>query len=240
MLSEHANRRYLYLHVARLEDMAGRLLSGEGSVIARDLTVGPAGSGYQKAPPDPQSVFYKHLADVEKRLIADKKVGTIDAPKEYFHGWLTVVVLQFDEVRPPVLYLTGQTEDTVVALTGHLVNRFGFPEQYATSSPDAPIITSEREVAALIHEAQMRTIEDGEATAQGAKLARARDRYSRWESDVVNALAKMEVYRPRAEQPHVEVLAYKDSFASAHNLNGVLTQPRNVLIGKPLWVAQRG
>ena len=70
------------------------------------------------------SVPKQDLTDVERvkllwtRLDEQGKVGSIDEPREWFAGRHEVRYQTFQEMNPPILYLTGETEHTLFAMGG--------------------------------------------------------------------------------------------------------------------------
>jgi hypothetical protein len=225
-------RRYVYISVRRLDELVGQVTTGEGAITGRSLQMLGVGTSYDKATPDQRVVLHENIEAVEEYLKHTGVLGEIDAPKEYFSGRLSMAMIPYDEVRPAVLYLMGETEHTVVALAGPLRNKVGLEAADAISREGANLALAEPEVARLISEAQTRAIKDGEETEAGAEFTEARDEYHRWEADVVDVHLKLSYLRKRP----VNVLAFRDEYSRAENLGGVLTEPRNVLLGKPVYI----
>jgi hypothetical protein len=229
-------RRYVYISDHRLNELVGQATTGEGVVTGRSLQLLGVGSSYNKATPDERVVWHKNAEGVEEYLKDEGKVGGLDTPKDYFSGCLSMVMMPYDEVKPAVLYLTGETELSVVALAGPLRNMVGLHPDDARSREGANILIYEPEVAGMINEAQTRAIQEGEESEAGAKLARARQReYYRWEHDVLDVHMKLS---DRLRKRPVNVLAYRDSYSRAEDIDGVLIpgEPRNVLLGKPVFI----
>jgi hypothetical protein len=226
-------RRYVYISARRLDELVGQITSGEGENTGRSLQLLGAGASYSKATSDERVVWHTNVAAVEEYLKEERELGGIDAPKKYFSGRLSLVMMPYDDVTPRVLYLTGETEHTVVALGGPLRNTVSLDPDDAKSREGANVMLYEREVAAMINDAQTRAIEDEEEPAEGAKLAEPRPEYRRWEGDVVDVHMKLSQRLPKRP---MNVLALRDEYSLAEHLDGVLGEPRNVLLGKPVFV----
>jgi len=143
--------------------------------------------------------------------------------------------LPFTDVDSPVLWLTGATGQTALALGGPLRNTVSYDGHEPAASPGAMPSVSEPEVAAVIRAAQLRAIEDAELPLDAAVVAPRETRH--WAANVVDVLEKMRFYRPYALPKEVEFLARRDEYATAAELKGELGSAINVLIGRPLWIA---
>lgn len=70
------------------------------------------------------SVPKQDLTDIERvkllwtRLKDQEKVGSVDEPRDWFSGRHQVRYQTFQEMNPPILYLTGETEHTLFAMGG--------------------------------------------------------------------------------------------------------------------------
>jgi hypothetical protein len=62
------------------------------------------------------------LKRVQRSLARSGEIGGIDEPKSYLFGRIKMHYGAFEMVNPPVMYLIGETERTIVALGGSLKN----------------------------------------------------------------------------------------------------------------------
>src|SRR3954451_6486019 len=192
-------RSYIYISDHRLDGLVGWATPGKGPVTGRSLTVAGTGSSKQWEPPDPRSVFHESVAVVEAYLVENGLLGEIDAPKDYFHGYLSMGWVAYNTVKPAVIYFTGETEHTVLALAGPLRYKVGLPGDDAKSREDANLMLHEPEVAAMINDTQTAAIADGEEEPEpGARRARERPRYRSWASDVLDVHGKLSKSAPQA------------------------------------------
>jgi hypothetical protein len=229
-------RRYIYISTYRIDELRFQIKPAKGDFTG----FGAAGTSVQRGAPDPRGVFYDDIEDVEDHLRKEDKLGEFDAPKKYFRGRMSMFVVEFRKVSPAVLYLTGQTEHTVVALAGPLINKVGISDEDAASEERAAALTDEPEVARVVADAQRRAIADGEVGEEGVSPLEPKPMGHRWEYDVFDTHQRMGFYASELRTRLVEVLAWRDSFTAAEDLVDVLPERKNVLLGKPYWVAQPG
>jgi hypothetical protein len=119
--------RILYLSNRKLEEDFARvelsLLKRLGGAALRVLGLVTVTLPYAQitvnAPKEERSDLQK-LSAVWKDLAKRGEVGTVDEPKAFFHGRLLLRYQTFREINPPILYLTGETERTLLALGGAL------------------------------------------------------------------------------------------------------------------------
>jgi hypothetical protein len=163
------------------------------------------------------------LDAVWKDLIESVRVGTIDEPKQYFHGKCLMRYLAFRDSEPPVLWLTGETENTILGLGGALSHVRWSGE--AAAPADAEFGLFEAPVAKTIAE----TLRSKRMRLPDGLQIRAEGR-SDWTSHVEEIL----LYAPSENQIECEFLAEKEKFEQRSPGNG-----KSVLLGSPLFVSYR-
>jgi hypothetical protein len=68
----------------------------------------------------PETSRMQKLRWVQHRLEQSGQIGSVDEPKQYFFGRIAMHHSAFTEFDPPVVYLIGETDQTIVALGGSL------------------------------------------------------------------------------------------------------------------------
>ena len=174
--------------------------------------------------PEPEPIL-RTLQTVWMDLADEGLIGSFDEPREYFYGKLVFYYDLFNVVDPPVIFLVGETDQTIVALGGSQKHVRGFRDREIPVSEDAHGVFMEPDVAMLIHEAEAPGALDKPPTIEPGEDIRAyyvAQLYKSWREKKVG---KMEF----------EVLAREElrSSVSPHVMS-----PSNVLIGSPVFVAQ--
>lgn len=156
------------------------------------------------------------LDAVWKDLIRRNLLGTVDEPKEYFHGRCVMRYQAFREINPPILYLTGQTQETLLALGGAL--KHAQLSIVATPPDNAQLAMFETDV--------VRTL----AQFQGVTATERRPD-DQWTSDVI------EIYLySSGNEIECEFLAEKERWKQDVPFE---SGTKNVLLGSPLFVTYR-
>jgi Family of unknown function (DUF7019) len=160
------------------------------------------------------------LNAVWKDLLKHDQVGTIDEPKRYFHGRCAMRAMPFTETNPPVLWLAGETESTILGLGGALDHAHLSVD--AKASANAKITMFETDVAKTIAE----TIPIDEAHRRLAV-----DDEEEWTIDIYEILH----YGPQGTQIECEFLAEKERWTQ----RSYAQRSKSALLGSPLFVAYR-
>jgi hypothetical protein len=178
----------------------------------------------------------KKADEVIKHIYENENVGTIEAPTEYFHGTLDMKWGPFDEA--PLVYFSGYSDDTLVALCGstkHLIGldmgRLG--RSHALSHSLTPVV----------HEFFLTKLGlDVPADVQW-NIAFIKERFGHLEDNGKLALAldlaSSQMYGPTAK---LEFLARK--LVSLDVRDGLPSYPRfrslAMVLGTPIYVALAG
>jgi hypothetical protein len=192
-----------------------------------DVKVAGTGIGAEWAPHDKKTVL-DALQDVWRVLDKADKIGTLDEDKPYCHGEIELYQGIFDTVDPPVWFLVGETDRTIVALGGRAKHVRGYRgNELIRARDDAKKVTMEPDVAIAIYLAEADSAESTGLLAQasGDNL---------WAVYVAGMLHNWQL--SRGTRMKYEVLARKEKSAMASA--PFLDSPKRVLIGTPLFVAQ--
>jgi hypothetical protein len=228
-----SERRYLFISTPRLDELYGQSTEGRGRLTGVDATFLGVGGGFQRASPDARAALYREIEHVLLYLKDNQRLGTPDDPLEYFWGRVSMFIVPFDQVRPAVLYLTGRTERTVVALAGPLKHMVGLDPGDAKSTEGARFVHSEQEVAAVVAEAQRGDDEQQERCAPASPQPDT----ERWERNIVETYQRLTYYPQNFEEREVEMLAWRDRFSEVRDVAGALADPMSVLLGRPIFIA---
>ena len=231
-------RRFLFLGGYRLDELYGQRASWAKrkgrEVRALSFSFLTVGAGLQLAEPDARVQLYQEIEYIREYLEESQKLAVLDDQDElsaraYFYGRLPMFSVPFDKVKPATLYMVGETERTFVALGGQLKDVVNRDPEYAAAAEGAPLVKDEPEVVAAVARAML----DDDASA--ARHIEATPR--RWEQDVVATHQRFTYYPELFRKKSYEILAYKDEFTRAEELAGLVPDAKNVLLGKPLFVA---
>jgi hypothetical protein len=179
-----------------------------------------------KAPdPKEEKSDVQKLSAVWKDLLKRDQVGTIDEPKRYFHGRCLMRSMAFRETNPPVLWLTGEAGNTILALGGALEH--ADLSVKAEPTPDASLNLFESAVAATLAE----TIRSKKVVVLDDVELRSHPPGSEdWSTDVEEIL----LYGPSENEIDCEFLAEKEKFKPRSP-----TRSKNILLASPLFVSYR-
>jgi Family of unknown function (DUF7019) len=234
-------RRFRYLNTYRLDELYGESArSGWRKRVKLPVVTGfsfkvfMVGAGVTLDwPKDPRVRLHDEIEHIETFLTDRGDVGSFDDPRSYFHGFLAMTFVPFRRASPVTLYMSGETEQTVVALGGKAkyVVDVDDMEAYTRSDEGAELVHTEREVARLISDSRLGEPDDHAHTAQEGV-------HDEWERNVVETQQRFSSYPSYFPLTTFEVLAFKEDLAQAVKLAGWLDAPKAVLIGKPLWVSE--
>jgi hypothetical protein len=238
-VSDAPVRRFVFLAGDRLDELYGQTGSWAKSK-GRELrgfsfTVLGTGGGVQRAAPDVRMQLYEEIEHIREYLEESKRLAMLENPKEvagrdYFYGRLSMFRVPFNEVDPPTLYMVGETEQTFVALGGQLTDMVNRGADYGRAAAGAPLIKDEPEFVVLFASVVLRD-GDREEPGQPAPLLR-------WQQAVIDTHQRFVYYPEQFRKKNYEILAYKDEFSRADELADLRPAPKNVLLGKPLFVAE--
>lgn len=226
----------MYVSPARLDELYGQSATRLSRAIARlrggGINVVGTGADLSLDRAEPRFRLHREVQRVQKHLGKTGRLGTLDCPREYFHGCMSMLYAPVDHVTPAVLYLVGETERTVVALGGPLTNMVGRPPESSKSKEDARMVLSEQDVAAAIRDAQ------SEKYVEMPGDARDRPPLSeRWAWNVVQTHRQLGYYPDRFTRAHVEMLAWCERFTEHSGLDWMAEPKKSVLLGRPVFVA---
>jgi hypothetical protein len=165
---------------------------------------------------------------VWRYLDEERLVGSFDEPRQFFYGQLEFYYGDFDTVNPPVWFLVGATDQTIVALGGSKKHVRGFRDQDVRPAENAQSVTMEPDVATLIY-----TAEAGSSEAPINAPTAATDQ-DLWATPV--ALIHSNWQFQKGKKMVFEVLARREGMSRVSG--PPLESPKDVLIGSPIFVAQ--
>ena len=188
------------------------------SVLGSGVTVG-------LGPPAAEIISTMHT--VWQNLADEGRVGSFDEPKEYVHGKLLFKYGFFNMVMPPVFFLVGTTERTLVALGGAQKHVRSLSGQQIPVADEAQTAVMEPDVATLLYDASV--ADSGETLTQITPSS----------SDEIHAVHAAMLYNNRElwrnQERELEVLAHQELFSRVPP--PFLEPAKNVLIGSPIFVA---
>jgi hypothetical protein len=231
------DRRYVFLGLYRLDELYGQRVSraeSEGKRLsAFSFQAFGTGGGVQFIPLDKRVQLYREIERVLGFLKGSGQLGSLDEPRRYFHGRLSMYFVPFHDVRPPTLYMVGETERTFVALGGQVKDICNRDAEYARAEEGAPAIRSEPEVVRALARAKL---DKGDSPVEepASKLSGAVG----WEADVIETHRRFGYCAHLFRKKDYEVLALKDEFTPREKAPEWMPEPKKgVLLGKPLFVA---
>jgi hypothetical protein len=192
------------------------------------VSVADIGGNVAIGEPEAQPIL-RTMQAVWRQLVANQQVGTFDEPEDYFYGRLEFYYGLFDSVKPPVLFLVGATDQTIVALGGSQEHVRGHRDREIRAAENAQSVTMEPDVASVIYtESQHgspRASPEGPTAGPGEEdwAIHVAGLYTNWQ---FNQGTKMEF----------EVLARQERRSRVST--PYLESPRDILIGSPIFVAQ--
>lgn len=224
---------YIYLSDDKIGELAQQLPPPSrwrrflGRISGAQVTVMGSGGGINVAPREPEQII-PVMQRVWKHLKSEDQVGTFDDPKRYFHGQLEFYYGIFDIVNPPVLFLVGGTERTIVALGGQKKHVRGYRDQKFEAVQNAVSAAMEPEVAMAIFQSfDPSSAQD----ATGTSIPVLDD--DLWAMDVSYMYENSQIWQGRKME--FEVLARKEKLTQ---ISASVDSPNWVLIGSPIFVAQ--
>jgi Family of unknown function (DUF7019) len=227
-------RSYIYYSPEKIEDLAQELpqASWWRRALGRIRALGGSGPGGIGAniaigAPEPQPIL-RTMQRVWQQLEQEQQVGTFDAPKRFFYGRLQFYYGAFGNIDPPVFFLVGATDQTIVALGGSLKNVQGHRGQEIRAAENANKVTLEPDVATVVHTAFMTESADTSGESPATALIEGWD---------VHVVGMYQNWRGMSgSKMEFEVLARQDGRSSVSA--PYLESPKEVLIGSPIFVAQ--
>ena len=228
-------RKYMYVSLPRVDEAYGQSATRSARAFARwrggGISVVGTGPTVNLDRSEQRFELQRELQHVREHLNDTGQLGTLDEPQEYFYGRISMFYAAFDNVNPAVLYLVGETERTVVALGGPLMHVVGRNEASAKSREGARMVISEREVTRAVAHAQR------ERHRNANESPTPPPQTERWELDVVETYTRFGDYPQEIPKTDVEILAWREEFSHASSLADWLPHPKNVLLGRPIFVA---
>jgi hypothetical protein len=223
-------RTYVYYSDKKISELAPGLSLGPKwlrpfrNIRKVEVKGGPAGAAVELAPPSREML--RTMREVQQRLQAKGSVGTFAEPKRFFHGVLDFYYGIFNNVSPPVFFLVGETDRTIVALGGSADHTVGHRTRQVDAVANAKNVTMEPDVAKEIY-----TDPDIEALEVSTPEA-ARNL---WATHVAAMSKNWRFWN--GNMMEFEVLAVKHKFIQGYSAPP-LESPRDILIGSPIFVAQ--
>lgn len=231
MVEQARLREYIYYSDRKIESLAQQLrVSGWRRALDRIEEAGVGGPEATGAKvktrlPEPTPIL-QLLQRVWKQLEREKAVGAFDEPNRYLYGRLEFYYAPFDTVDPPVFFLAGATDRTIVGLGGSLKYVRGYRDQEVRAAQNAQRATMEPDVAAVIHASEAGSLD---ASVESSAVESA----SGWPTHVAGIYVSWE--RRKANKLEFEVLAVKEGQSTV--AEPFWEAPRHVLIGSPIFVA---
>jgi hypothetical protein len=230
MDSAHTRRTYIYYSdekILALKDEVPppRWTRALGRVNKIGATVLGSGGEISIGPPSSEPIL-QTLQAVWVDLADEGEIGTFDDPaKRYFYGTLTFYYGLFKLVDPPVFFLVGATDKTIVALGGAWKHVRGFRGRDEIPIPDegAQPVVVEPDVATVLYESSGASTEIEALTG----------------NDDIRAIHVAGLYHNwkfwKGKKLEFEVLARKELRSSVSPPS--IESPTDVLIGSPVFVA---
>jgi hypothetical protein len=123
-------RSYIYYSDRKILEQKAQVPQSKWKRAARrvagvGVTVFGTGGTIDLGPPEPESIL-RDMQNVCMDLGQEGRIGTLDEPKDYFYGTLVFFYDVYDTVNPPVFFLVGATDRTIVGLGGSPDHMRGF------------------------------------------------------------------------------------------------------------------
>jgi hypothetical protein len=217
-------RSYIYYSDDKIHELDQQLPEAKWwhRIQGGGATVLGTGGNIDFGPQETKPIL-RTMQKVWRYLDRMQQVGSFDEPRQYFYGRLAFYLEFFDSVNPQLLFLIGDTGQTVVALGGQKKHVRGFRDQQSGQRAGAPSIVIETDLVRywMWKSRASQSSQGSPVTMQGDSWNElVVDMYSRW----------------KGEKTEFEVLAARESFSQATRPGPKL--PRSVLIGSPIFVAQ--
>lgn len=188
------------------------------------VTVFGTGGSLDLRPPEPDPILYTMQA-LCMDLGEEGLIGTIDEPSDYFYGTLTFFYDIYDTVDPPVFFLVGATDRTIVGLGGSPDHVRGFRGRQLRAKDGSPYVVLEPDVAERIYQTEM----------EREHLSKAPEGSS--ENKAIHLAGMYHSWMNRKGNKAVfEVLAAREGPLTTVS-PGFLDSPMQVLFGSPIFVA---
>jgi hypothetical protein len=177
-------------------------------------------------PPESEPVL-RSMQEMWVDLLWEGRIGTFDQPREYFHGQLVFYYGFFNIVDPPVFFLLGATDHTIVALGGSQKHARGHRGGEIPVADSAGAVVMEPDVAEFIYQTE---VGSSRAEMESPPQAPVDD----IRADHVALL--YENWRfTRGSKMAFEVLARTELESS---VSSPVAESQDVLFGSPVFVAQ--
>jgi hypothetical protein len=232
----HTRRTYIYysdhkiLEQKRQVPLSRRKRAKERLKDVQEAEVTVLGTGAKVGiGPRASEPILRTMQEVWVDLADERRIGTFDEPSEYFYGKLVFYYGLFRYIDPPVFFLVGATDQTIVALGGSRKYVRGHRGKEIPAAEDAEEVVMEPDVAALIYKAE----------------AAASDRPSielppPAPDEDIRAVYVAKIFRnwkhSKSAKMEYEVLARRELESSVSP--PTVEAPTNVLVGTPIFVAQ--
>jgi hypothetical protein len=176
------------------------------------VTVFGTGAKIDLGPPEREPIL-RTMQNLWMDLGEEGEIGTFDEPKRYFYGTLVFYHDVYDTVDPPVFFLVGATDRTIVGLGGSPDHVRGFRGRQIRAAHGAPRVVMEPDVADVIYRAELAPAEQEEITPAGPgqdiraiHLAKMYESWRSWKGKKMEfeVLAVKEGPLLHASPPHTE------------------------------------
>jgi hypothetical protein len=223
----HPRRTYVYYSDDKILEQKDQVGASRWKRAVRRLNqvgvvVLGTGTTVGLGPPEAEPVLLS-MQTLWMDLADEDSIGTFDEPKEWFYGTLDFHYGFFDHSDPPIFFMVGVTERTIVALGGSKKHVRGFRGREIPIPDEAASVVMEGDVATLIYEA-MEPGGDPVAATVGEDIR------------AVHVAGVYQNWKGKGATAAFEVLARKE--LTSRVSPGFLASPMDVLIGSPLFVAQ--
>lgn len=118
-------RYYVYVSPTKIEQLVAQIPDNALGRIAKTLTIDLKVVRAEFREKEQSGNTYSALQVVEKYLDEQKAVGTVDEPRSYFRGTLSMRWGPFSGVGSGVVYFGGESEHTVLGLGGSRTSLIG-------------------------------------------------------------------------------------------------------------------
>lgn len=220
-------RAYIYYSDDKILELSQQIPEPRRGRL-RGVGVTVVGTGGNVNWQQPEETVLQKLQRIWEHLDREQLVGSFDEPKQYFHGQLEFYYGIFDVVNPPVFFLAGSTDQTIIGLGGSTRHVRGHRDEEMRVSDNTPNVTMEPEVATLLYGASQ-VSPDSTPT----EVVMGPGTTDRWPIYLAGMYTNWQFWKGRKSV--FEVLARQEG--RSHVSGPPLESPRNVLIGSPIFVA---
>jgi hypothetical protein len=216
--------------IEKAKALAGRIDSLEFKVLG----TGP-GIKLVDVPSDPRVAELKRLAALWDRMAERSMVGSVEqpGPNGHFSGRMSLHYGAFNEVNPPVMYLTGVSGSTLLVLAGNLTHFLG--QEKAEADHNARMVMFEPEVVRAVADAQRRD-------DPSAEVDRSRDslgRVSEGDRTPLDAVAGFHYWERMSELEFLFLATVEKQYPGPYDLRArPEREPVSVVIAAPILVAR--